>query len=166
MLYCFKKCYLNPLKLHDRGGALVEFALIAPIFFLVLFGIFEVSAIILVHTSLEIAVYQVSRFGRTGDTVAGQTQLQTAGDLASNYSFGLVDPAKLRLTATTYASFGAIPDLKDAPTVGTNFGTGQQIVLYTLAYDWKMFTPLVSQFFTKNGTITITASTVVLNEPF
>jgi len=152
----------------DRGAAAIEFALVSPAFFLLLMGIFEVGAVMLVKSSLETAILQVSRYGRTGDTVTGQTSQQTALSLATQYSFGLVDPSQLVLTVTPYANFAAIPPVAQAPNNGTqNFGGTSQPVLYTLSYNWKFFTPLVGKLLAPNGTsITLTASTVVENEPF
>ena len=152
----------------NRGNAAIEFAIVAPVFFTLLLGIFELGAIMLVKSSLEIAILQVSRFGRTGAIVAGQTQQQTATSLAATYSLGLVDATKLKLTVTPYASFSAMPSPSQFPTNGTqNFGTGNQPVLYTLSYDWPFFTPFIGQLLSSNGTsMTLTASTVVENEPF
>ena len=153
----------------NKGATAVEFALIAPLFFLIFLGIFEVGAILLIQTSLETSILQVSRFGRTGSTVTGQTSQQTALALASQYSFGLVNPTNLVLTVTPYANFGSMPTLANAPTSGTqNFGTGNQAVLYTLSYNWNFFTPLLGNLLspTGNGTIKLTASAVVQNEPF
>lgn len=152
-----------------RGSAAIEFAIIAPAFLLLFMAIFEIGAIMLVKSSLELSVLQVSRFGRTGSVVAGETSQQTATSLATQYSFGLVDPAKLILTVTPYASFSAIPPLAQAPSTGVqNFGTGNQAVLYTLSYNWNFFTPfLVGKLLSKNGTsINLQASAVVMNEPF
>jgi len=153
----------------NKGSAAIEFALVSPVFFLLFIGVFEVGAVMLVKTSLETAILEVSRFGRTGSIVAGQTQQQTAVALADQYSFGLVDPSKLVLTVTPYASFSAIPLLATAPNTGTqDFGVGKQPVLYTLSYNWIFFTPLVGKYLspTGNNAILLTASAVIENEPF
>ena len=168
-LWPFKSKKGKTNVIDSNGATAVEFALIAPVFFLVFFGIFEVGAILLVQTSLETSILQVSRFGRTGGSVTGQTSSETAISLANQYSFGLVNPANLVLTVTPYSSFSAMPTLSNAPTGGTqNFGTGNQDVLYTLSYNWTFFTPLVGNLLspTGNGSIKLTASAVVQNEPF
>lgn len=153
---------------QSKGNTAIEFAIIAPAFFILFIGIFEVGSIMLVRTSLETAVFQASRFGRTGGSNAGETPTQTAISLVNTYSFGLVDPSKLVLTVTPYTSFAAMPLLGAAPTSGTqNFGTANQAVLYTLSYNWTFFTPLVGRLLSTNGTsIPLTASAVVQNEPF
>ncbi|MBY0292905.1 MAG: pilus assembly protein [Alphaproteobacteria bacterium] len=167
--------WLNSLRKREKkllfraseGVTAIEFAIVAPVFFVVFLGIFEVGAIMLVQTSLETSILQISRFGRTGDTVAGQTPQQTALSLASNYSFGLVNPNQLVLTVTPYSSFSAMPSLAQAPTTGTqDFGGSKQAVLYTLSYNWQFFTPLVGTLLSPNGSLKLTASAVVQNEPF
>lgn len=153
---------------QTQGSAAIEFAIIAPAFFLLFIGIFELGAIMFVKTSMETAILQVSRFGRTGDTVKGQTIQQTAQSLVADYSFGLLDPSKLILTVTPYPNFASMPLLQDAPDDGSqNFGSGDQLVLYTLSYDWDLFTPLVAKLLSPNGkSVKLKASTVVVNEPY
>lgn len=154
---------LNPCE----GAAAVEFAIVFPFFFLLVMGIFELGAFLAVQTTMEVAVLQVSRFGRTGDIVAGQTAQQTAQSLARNYIFDLIDPEKMKLTVTPYASFADIPSRENAPNDGTqDFGTAKQPVLYTLSYEWNFFTPLIGNLLGSEGKRTIIASSIVQNEPF
>lgn len=163
------KLKINHGFLHEiHGMAAIEFALISPVFFLIFMGIFEIGAIMVVQTSLETAILQVSRYGRTGSTVAGQTSQQTAVSLAGQYSFGLVDPNKLVLTITPYSSISSIPTISQAPNDGTqNFGTGKQYALYTLSYDWQFYTPYAGLLLSSTAnSIKLTASTVVQNEPY
>ena len=159
-----KNSYLS----NNKGTAAIEFAIVSPAFFLLFIGILEIGSIMLIKTTLEKAIFQVSRFGRTGGSVAGQTSQQVAVGLATQYTFGLVDPSKLVLTITPYANFSSMPSLGQAPTTGVqNFGAGNQPVLYTLSYDWNFFTPLVGKYLSQNGTsMKLTASAVIQNEPF
>jgi len=154
----------------DRGTTAVEFALISTAFCLILMGIFEVGAILLVQTTLETVVLQVSRYGRTGSTVTGQTSTQVAQGLVNQYSVGLVNPAKVVLTVTPYASFAAMPTNAQVVSGGgntgvQNFGTASQPVLYTATYNWNFFTPLIGKLFSSTGSITLIASAIVENEP-
>ncbi len=166
-LWPFKSKKIKVREGRSEGAAAVEFALIAPVFFLVFLGIFEVGAVLLVQTSLQTAILQVSRFGRTGSMVTGQTPQQTAESLATTYSFGLVDPSKVVLTVTPYSSFAAIPTNGNAPNNGSqDFGKGNQPMLYTLSYKWTPFTPLVGNLLAPGGSINIMVSTVIQNEPY
>lgn len=173
-LYCWpfksekKQDYIN----QTQGTTAVEFAVVAPVFFLLFMGIFEIGSMMYVQQALNLAILHVSRFGRTGDTVAGQTAKQTAASLVSQYTLGLVDVSKLTLTATTYANFAAVPTnsqvlAQKLNTGNQDFGITNQIVLYTLTYNWTFYTPLVGKFLSSNGVSkTLIASTVVQNEPF
>lgn len=165
----FRNWPLNFIKKASdtKGTAAIEFALISPVFLVLLIGVLEVGILMLVQTSLEMAVLQVSRYGRTGSTVSGQTSSQVALSLASTYSFGFANPAQMKLTVVPYASFSAIPPLSQVPLTGTqNFGTASQPVLYILSYDWTFFTPLIGKLISSTGSINLTASTVIQNEPF
>jgi len=157
-----KKNYL----IDSQGNTALEMAIVGPVFFLLLLGIFEVGMIMLIKTSMELAILETVRFGRTGSTVSGQTPSQTAIGLATTYSFGLIDPSKMRLTVTTYPSYGAIPNFSALPDNGSqDFGAPNQFAVYTLSYDWHFFTPLVGNLLSPSGFITIRASSVVMNEP-
>ena len=159
-----EKGYLS----SNKGTTAIEFAIIAPVFLLLFMGIFELGLVMLTKMSLETGVHQVVRFGRTGSIVPGQTQQQTAAALVSTYTFGVVDPSKVVLTVTPYASFAAMPVLAQAPVTGTqNFGAASQPVLYILSYNYEFVTPLVGKLLAPNGhSIVLKASAVVLNEPF
>lgn len=157
-----KKKYL----INSQGATALEMAIIGPIFLIFLLGIFEVGMIMLIKTSMEMAILETVRFGRTGSTVSGQTASQTAVGLATTYSFGLINPSKMRLTVSAYPSYAAVPNFNALPDNGSqNFGTSNQIVVYTLAYDWHFFTPLVGNLLSSSNFITIRASSVVMNEP-
>lgn len=155
---------------ETQGSAAIEFTLIFPVFFLTFMAVFELGAIMFVQTTLERAVLNVARFGRTGDTVAGQTSAQTAQSLiqAATFDYLFLDSSKLVLTVTPYASFADIPTNSTAPNTGSkNFGTSRQPVLYTLTYPWQFWTPLLGQLLTANGsTINLTATSIVENEPY
>jgi len=150
---------------REDGATVVEYAILAPVFFLIIFGIIEMSMIFFVEATLELAAQQSSRFARTGDTVTGQTRAATAKALVDQYTFGLLDTSKLTFTVAPYSNFAAIPNT--LPTDGSqNFGGTGQVVVYTLSYDWPLFTGMVGQAMGLNGsTIKLTGSEITVNEP-
>lgn len=152
---------------NTQGTTTVEAAILSVVFFIVLLGILEVAALLTIQNTLEYAVLEVSRFGRTGSTVSGQSTQQTAASLVNTYSYGLVDSSKVVLTVRPYPSFSSIPPRSQAPVDGSqNFGTASQPVLYTLSYKWGFFTPLLGKLLSSSGTITLKSSAVIQNEPF
>ena len=54
----------------------------------------------------------------------------------------------------------------DADMAAQGYGDANDIVVYTVTYPWKINTPMVSQFFSNDGELTLSASAVVKNEPY
>jgi Flp pilus assembly protein TadG len=157
--------WIRRVKGKGREGlAALEMALVAPIFFLLLFGTIEISLIEATQQLMENAAYNTSRLAKTGFTNNGQTQSQTVSQLMVNelQSFGnLIDTTKVTTTSVSYTDFAVIG------TGGTSgYGTAQQIVTYTISYPWTLFTPMLAQLIGTNGIITLTSRIVVRNEPY
>ncbi len=54
-----------------------------------------------------------------------------------------------------------------AGTSGTSgMGTATQIVVYTVKYPWKLFTPMLSAIIGTGGIVNLTSQIVVRNEPY
>lgn len=184
--------YLLRFRRCTRGVTAVEFAFIAPVLCLIVMGIVEVAMIMFAQTVMESAIFQASRTGKTGYVESGQTQQETI-EAAINRMAGLImDTNQITLTSKYYDNFSNVEQAEpfvdldgdgvrdeaenytdtnmngqyDEDTYGVSgTGSASQIVLYTATYPWAINTPLVSQFF-NNGTVTITARTVIRNEPY
>jgi len=162
---------LSPTAQRARGAATaVEMALLAPVFFLFLMGTTELSLIVTAQQLLENATFNATRLAKSGYTATGETQQQTVSAVLDNElgSFGtFFDPSKVTMTSTAYNTFANIG------TGGTSgFGVAQQIVVYSISYPWKLFTPMMGQIIgtwneaTQNWVINLTAQIVVQNEPY
>ena len=150
-----------------RGLTSVEFALIAPIFLTFLIGTTELSLIMLVEHLMESATHNASRTGKTGYIEEGKTQMDTVMDaliLRLGGLHPLIDVSKLTITSTAYGDLSQIGQ----PDQGTEgLGTAEQIVVYTITYPWKMFTPLIGNIIgDENRIINLSSRIVVRNEPF
>jgi hypothetical protein len=91
---------------RSRGQAMVEFALVAPMFFLVLFGIIEAGRFIFYYETLNNATREGARYAivngantigcPTGPPAPGSTPCDVAGDdvraRVRNAAFGVLDP--------------------------------------------------------------------------
>jgi Flp pilus assembly protein TadG len=147
------------------GATAVEMALITPVFFLFMIGLVETTLMITVQNVLENAAYNTSRVASTGYTASGKTQSQTITDTLNTELGslgGLIDITKMQMTSTAYANMGAI-----TAGGGTNgAGTASQVVVYTIVYPWKVFTPMMAQILGNNGVINLTSRIVVQNEPY
>lgn len=159
------------IKSHREKGrhglAALEFALIAPVFLLFLLGITELSLIMMVQHLLESAMHNASRTGKTGYVEAGKTQMDTVMDSVLTRLGGLsplVDVSKLTITSTAYGDLSQIGQ----PEQGSEgLGTAEQVVVYTITYPWKMFTPVIGNLMgDENHIINLSSRIVVRNEPY
>jgi len=150
----------------DQGATLVEYAFVAPVFFLMLCGLFEVSAVLFVLVTLDSAVNEISRFGRTGDTIAGETQLATARRILIDHTYGLVNTANVVFRIQPVTSF-ASANTSPVTVESVDFGGSSANVIYTITYPWTIITPFVSTVaFGGSPTVNLSATAVVRNEPF
>lgn len=155
-----------------RGTTATEMALLAPVFFVMLIGIIEMSLVLTAQQIMENATFNASRLAKTGFVAQGQTQAQTINQILNNELKGygkLLDITKVQTTSTAYNSFAA----SGAGGGGANgFGQAQQIVVYTVTYPWPLFTPLIGRMigtWNKDSSawvINLNSQIVVRNEPF
>lgn len=176
----------------DNSAAVaVEFALIAPVLILMLFAIIEITGIMLANTVLESAVRVASRTGITGYTPNGMTRDQYVQQTIKDNLIYL-NPNNLQFKTLVYDTFANIGQPEpytdsnhngrydlgepysdvngngqwDADMGTSGAGGAGAIVVYKATYPWKVVTPLLSKFFSADGTLNITASMVVRNEPY
>lgn len=153
-----------------RGAAALEMALMAPVFFLFMIGLVELSLIAAAQQLLENAAFNVSRLAKTGYSATGETQVQTVTQALDNElsSFGsFININNVTLTSMSYDDFANIG------AGGTSgMGTPGQIVVYTITYPWQLFTPLMGAIIgtwnpnTNAWVVNLTSQIVVRNEPY
>jgi hypothetical protein len=170
----------------------VDFAFIAPVFFLFVVGILEFSMLMVGETLLQSAVTDASRFGLTGRTLVGQTREQVIAALVVSRTYGLIDGERLEFETLVYPSFDSVGQPESftdqngngsweagEPFVDIN-GNGQwdddmgaaglggpeDVVLYRVRYDWRMLTPMFRALFPPDGIVPMEASLAIRNEPF
>lgn len=162
--------YMRPIthcKQNKRGVASIEFAMIAPIFFFFLIGVTELSLIMFVEHLLENTTYNASRVSKTGYIEAGKTQLETVM-LEVNKRMGnlapLLDPAKITVTTDSY---GNLSDIGQPGAGTTGLGVTGEVMVYTISYPWKLFTPMIGSIMgDENNIINLSSRIVVRNEPY
>lgn len=158
------------LQKHNKkrkGVASIEFALIAPVLFFFLIGITEISLVMLAEHLLENATYNASRTSKTGYVAENKTQIETVMEELNKRLSGLaplLDQSKVVVTYKKYADLSAIGQ----PGQGEDsLGTAGEIVVYTVTYPWKFFTPIVGDIMgDENGLMQISSRIVVRNEPY
>lgn len=175
-----------------EGATAIEFAVVAPVLMLLMFGIIEFSLIMLVSNIMESATSISSRLAKTGYAESGMSREETILASVEEHAGTLLDPAKLTVTSKYYAQFDQIGDAEpwnDANHNGVaeageyddingnnqydsdmglaGYGNAEDIVVYTVSYPWAVMTPILREIIgDAQGNFTVTAHAVVKNEPY
>lgn len=158
---------------HMRGAAAVEFALVAPLLFLLLFAIIDLALMFWVNLSMQYAVREGARYA-----VTGQNDLDPSANAQQRYiaviekiklsSMGMYDRLTPRITVTNYGNDGSYPrtDSYDpgAPAPTLFGGPGDIIVLQLNNCTWTHMTVLAPFF--NDGKYTFNVATTMRNEAF
>jgi Flp pilus assembly protein TadG len=170
--------HLARLRRDQSGSAAVEFAIIAPIFFFLMFLIAETALIFIAEQVMDNAVFETARLIRTG-------QVQKGGMDAATFKTKVCDrmsvfvncsSTNFYLDVKSYANFGAMDlsqplkaDKSFKDPGAFNFGQESQIVVMRAYYQW----PTGNFFGTKtlaspgmNGKRLIGSFSAFRNEPY
>lgn len=186
---------LRRLRKHETGGALIEFALVAPLLITLLVAVMEFAMVVLVMVLLEGGVREAARYGMTGQTPDDSSRLEAIADIINDHSLGLIDVTTSDVDVLVYDDFSSV-DSGDELVVDVNgngewdsadgdtyndlngngswdpdpgvpgAGAGGEVVLYRVTASWNALTPLLAPFIGDGGMIPLSASVVVRNEPF
>lgn len=175
------------------GSAVIEFAIVAPVFLTMLVGVMECAMMMFANIMLEGAVRDSARFGITGQATAGMTREARIQRMLDDSTFNLLDITVADVDLLVYPSFAAIgqpePFNDNNPHNGKwdpgetytdvnhngrydkdqgapGAGEAGEIVLYKVRANWHTMTPLLSAFIGNDGVITLSASVAVRNEPW
>jgi len=146
-------------RFHSNSGqSLLEFALIAPIFFLLLCAVFDFGHLFFVQMSMQDAIRQAGRFAVTGN------HLPDPKDLSKNLSRvdSIIKIAQDAAAGTTITGV-QVSSLNGG---SNNAGGPGDTVTISITDDLQLMTPLVAQFFGPKGIYTFMVSVTFRNEPF
>jgi Flp pilus assembly protein TadG len=134
---------------------MVEFALVAPLFFLLVFGITDFGRLFFMQETLQFAVREAGRYAVTGQ------KLSTTNRVAS-----IIDTAKNAAPGITIGSI----DIRSINSAGvTNVGSAggpRETVVITMTTAIHLITPMIGKFFGPSQTYTSKVSVTFMNEPF
>lgn len=134
---------------------MVEFAMVAPLFFLLLFAVFDYGRLFFTQIELEEAVQEAGRFASTGNANVGLSRLQSVEGVITQAAAGLNVPiANIQISSIHNGT----------TTTGSAGGPGDTVTI-ALTTNLSMLTPMVAKLF-PNGQYTFTSSTTFQNEPF
>lgn len=154
---------LATLARQDDGATALEFALVAPVLFLILFGIVEFSLVMFASSVIEGATGNAARLSKTG------AERSTTGSPTERAQ---ADSARLRQLILERGS-GVLKDrnlniatIPQGGSQGGSMGSSGEIVVYRVTYNWDISTPLIGNLIADDGVFVIGSTTVVVNEPF
>ena len=169
------KTLLRRFRRHRRGSAAVEFALVAPIFFALLFAIVEVALMFFATQVLETVTQASARYVMTGQAQSGSlTQAQFRSYVCGQIP-ALFTCANVQINVQSYPSFASIPgssvyDANGNFVGATNYcpGNAGNIVFVSLSYQWPLFVTGLGFNMSNPGTTKkwLTATAAFQNEPF
>jgi Flp pilus assembly protein TadG len=161
------------------GSAAIEFAIIAPVLFLFLFGTIETGVIYFAGTALQNATDDAARLVRTGQAssfTASQFKTQVCSELTGFISAGTCS-ASLQVDVRQYSSFSgaSYPGVTNANgslnTANMTYPGSMapcQVVLVRTFYPWSIMTPLLQPLLQNmpNGQYLLSAAAAFRTEPY
>jgi Flp pilus assembly protein TadG len=143
----------------SRGQTFLEFAIVAPLFFGLMFALFDFGRLFFVQMNLEQAVFEAGRYASTGNHLANPN---SPGQNLSrvNSIISIAQQAADSLGAT----LSSINISSINGGAGSAGGPGDTVTVAVTA-SLPLMTPLVGQFF-PGGAFTFTSSATFKNEPF
>lgn len=147
------------LRRRQGGSNIVEFAIIAPVFLLILFAIFEFSLMYFVNLTMQYAVREGARYA-----ITGQTDLDPASANQQRYNAVI---QKMKDSSLGYYD-------KVSPVISVNnvkgnnasmFGNPGDIIVISVDCYWPLTTPLMTPFFT-NGKFHFVVAATMRNEAY
>jgi len=144
----------------SRGQTLLEFALVVPVFLMLVFAVMDFGHLFYVEMTMENAVRQAGRYATTGNHLAdpnnpGQnlSRVNSIIQTVQQAAAGLNVPTNSITVSSVGGGAGSAGGPGDTVTISVNTGV-------------QMMTPLIAPFFKPNGTYNFTSSVTFTNEPF
>lgn len=175
-----------------RGTTAIEFALVAPILFALMFGVLELALMFAADRVLNGATASAARLGLTGHAEADLGREATIRAYMDRRVAVLLDPSRLRFEVRTFDGFAGInvPEPFDDRNGNGVYDEGEHyddingngrfdkvvgrvgiggagaVDYYEASYPWTFLTPVIGRLMSPDGVVELRASAVVQNEPF
>lgn len=151
-----------------RGQTMIEFAILAPLFLLLLFGIIDLAWMFYVNLTMQHAVREGTRLAVTGRSYGGMDRRDTLIAKIREASQGLYDrnlhdPKDPRIAVVDPSRVNF--DNYTGSPVERDPGGSSQIIMVSLTYTSELLTPVLRPFF-DGGAYTFTVRSTMTNEPF
>ena len=166
---------LRRFRRNRRGSAAVEFALVAPVFFALLFAIIETAIVFFAGQVLETVAQNSARLIMTGQAQTGGWQASDFQNKVCGQIPALLSCANVYVDVQSYPAFSSI-NISSQIDSNNNFinnmqyspGTQGQVVVLRLFYQWPLFvTGLGYNIANLTGSKRLlTAAAAFQNEPY
>lgn len=183
---------LGRLRRRSDGSTMVEFAFVAPVLFLLLFGAMEVGMIFFATSLLEGGLRESARFGLTGALPPSGTREDHIVEMVNQNGAGVVQIDASNIITLVYPNFTSVGEPEpytdtdgngthDAgepftdincnsqwdPDMGkSGLGHGGEVVQYRVSFDLPLLTGLLNPLLGEGGKFPLNSTIVVRNEPF
>lgn len=148
---------------QQAGATAIEFAIVAPVLILLLFGIIEFSLMMFASSIIEGATANISRQSKTG---ADRSTAADPGEQAQEDTARLQQMILARGRGVLHSDKLTVVTRPDSSVTGS-VGRAGEMVIYNVRYDWNIITPFLSSMLgDEDGIFTISSTTAVVNEPF
>lgn len=137
---------------------MVEFALVAPFFFLLLIGAIELGMLFLATISMQHAVREGARFAVTGQAPGGN-RFDAVEAIIQQQSMGFYAQVNPQYHVAAIQKDGSSSPLSNS------FGSAEQLVVIRLDCTWPLITPMARAFFT-DGNYKFSVAATMRNEAF
>jgi Flp pilus assembly pilin Flp len=168
--------FLRRFRRNRQGSAAVEFAIVAPVFFALLFAIIETAIVFLASQVLETMVQQSARMVMTGQAQAKSYSQSDFHDYVCKQIPALFSCDSIYVDVQSYGS--AFPGTPPPSQIdgSKNFinnmkycpGTGGDVVVVRLFYQWPLFVTGLGYDISNlaGGSRLLYATAAFRNEPF
>lgn len=171
------RAFTTRLRARGRSGsAIVEFALLAPVFFMLLFSIMEVGIIFFAQSTLQFATEDIARMVRTGQVQNGaMSQSQVRNRVCNDIKPLIPCSNDLFVDLEAFPNFTGVVFSPPLDQNGNmiplnNFQLGQpcSVILVRVFYQWPVFTPTLTPFLSNmaNKRHLLYAASVFQSEPY
>jgi Flp pilus assembly protein TadG len=157
---------VKPFK-EQTGSAALEFALIIPVFFILIFGVLDVIKLLLVEEQLDKLARDLAfhyKYGVSSDYKAGLNETDLvlkARDFASSSSSYLISHSTLMASSEVYADLSDYASGRSVSSASA-VGSSGQIVAYRLEFFLPLTSPLLMLVF-EGRTAQVTAFLISKN---
>ena len=139
------------------GQTMAEFALVAPIFFLVIFALMDLGRVYCAQVNLQSAAQEAGRFASTGNHMSDPKK--------PGKNLSRVDSIIQTAKAAVFGGYITSVQVTSLSGGAGSAGGPQDTVTVLITSQLPLMTPMVGRFF-PSGVCTLTSTATFKNEPF